>query len=233
MGDRFSAMGYPTAHPRSGARVTMRTSPGELRARPWRYPQTASQQCARQLLVESGTVLDVGCRGGQSSVPLVPAATSITGVDEQESMLQSFAMACENAGVAHSEVLGRWLAIAAHVVPADVAVCHHVAYDVADTESLLRDSRRTPAVASWSSYRRSTQRHRWQRCGNTSGDLHGRWGRRWTLAPRRQVTRLRAAIRSDRAAPEQAVYCPSGSQRRKADDRYGDLGIHYSLTTTH
>lgn len=54
-------------------------------------------------------------------------------------MLQSFGMAWENAGVAHSEVLGRWPAIAAHVVPADVAVCHHVVYNVADIESFLRE----------------------------------------------------------------------------------------------
>lgn len=195
--------------------------------------QTASQQCACQLLVESGTALDAGCGGGQSSVPLVRAATSITGVDDRRACCRALGWRGKMLVLptAKYSVVGR---LSRHTSCQPMLPCAITWSTTWPTSShSSANSPRTPAVASWSSYRRSTQRHRWQRCGNTSGDLHGRWSRRWTLAPRRQVARLRAAMRSDRAAPEQAVYCPSGSQRRKADDRYGDLGIHYSLTTTH
>jgi 2-polyprenyl-3-methyl-5-hydroxy-6-metoxy-1,4-benzoquinol methylase len=40
-------------------------------------------ELARELLpLEGGTVMDVGCGGGRSSLPLVPRATRIVGVDE-------------------------------------------------------------------------------------------------------------------------------------------------------
>lgn len=98
---------------------------------------TPSQRAARLALGDGGTVLDVGCGGGGSSLPLVPPATHLTGVDEQAAMLANFAEACEAKGVPHCEVLGRWPDVAAEVEPADVVVCHHVAYNVADIGPFL------------------------------------------------------------------------------------------------
>ena len=47
---------------------------------------------AREVLPpHRGTVLDVGCGGGRSSLPLAPPAARLVGVDENPAMLASFA----------------------------------------------------------------------------------------------------------------------------------------------
>jgi 2-polyprenyl-3-methyl-5-hydroxy-6-metoxy-1,4-benzoquinol methylase len=69
---------------------------------------TPSMRAARGALGDGGSVLDVGCGGGRSSVPLAPPATSLTGVDHQGAMLAAFAHACETAGTDHTEILGEW-----------------------------------------------------------------------------------------------------------------------------
>lgn len=97
-----------------------------------------SVRLARAALGSGGSVVDVGCGGGAASVPLVPQAVRITGVDERAAMLGNFVQACTSAGVAHSEVEGRWPDVAAEVEPADIAVCHHVVYNVAPIEPFLR-----------------------------------------------------------------------------------------------
>ncbi|MFM8846734.1 MAG: class I SAM-dependent methyltransferase, partial [Actinomycetota bacterium] len=100
---------------------------------------------ARELLPpDGGTVLDVGCGGGRSSLPLSPRARHITGVDSSRAMLDQFASAADRVGVAHREIEGRWpdVAIAAELAGApiervDVAVCHHVAFNVPDLEPFV------------------------------------------------------------------------------------------------
>lgn len=100
---------------------------------------------ARDLLPpDGGTVLDVGCGGGRSSLPLFPRARHITGVDSSRAMLDQFASAADRLGVAHREIEGRWpdVAIAAELAGApiervDVAVCHHVAFNVPDLEPFV------------------------------------------------------------------------------------------------
>lgn len=77
-------------------------------------------------------MLDVGVGGGAGSLPLVPPAALLVGVDDGEGMLATFAAAADRLGVAHREVKGTWPAVAAEVDPADVVVCHHVLYNVAD-----------------------------------------------------------------------------------------------------
>lgn len=47
-------------------------------------------------------------------------------------MLEVFARAAEGRGVAHAEVRGSWPEAADQVAPADVVVCHHVVYNIAD-----------------------------------------------------------------------------------------------------
>lgn len=80
-------------------------------------------------------MLDVGVGGGAGSLPLVPPATLVVGVDEGEDMLASFAAAADQVGVAHREVEGRWPDVAGSVEAADVVVCHHVFYNVPDLGS--------------------------------------------------------------------------------------------------
>jgi SAM-dependent methyltransferase len=112
---------------------------------PWRHdveafavdttldPETASTRWAREVLPpRGGTVLDVGCGGGRSALPLVPPATELIGVDASGAMLDEFVRAAEAAGVARRTVHGRWPEVAPWTPVADVAVCHHVAYDVGD-----------------------------------------------------------------------------------------------------
>ncbi|MDQ3353664.1 MAG: SAM-dependent methyltransferase, partial [Actinomycetota bacterium] len=61
-------------------------------------------------------------------------------------MLAGFAQAAADRGVDHEEVHGSWPDVAPGVGPADVVVCHHVAYNVADlvpfVEALRAHARR-------------------------------------------------------------------------------------------
>lgn len=97
-----------------------------------------SRRLARAALGPGGSVLDVGCGGGAASVPLVPQALQITGVDERASMLQNFAAACSQAGVGHRETEGRWPDVADEVAVADVVVCNHVVYNVTEIGPFVR-----------------------------------------------------------------------------------------------
>jgi SAM-dependent methyltransferase len=99
---------------------------------------TVSQARARQALPDGGTVLDVGCGAGAASLPLVPRAGQLTGLDESTGMLAAFAERAEGLGVAHGEIEGRWPDIAATAPDADVVVCHNVVYNVPDLEPFLQ-----------------------------------------------------------------------------------------------
>jgi len=108
-------------------------------------PDSPIFELARELLpADGGSVIDIGCGGGRSSVPLAPRATHITGVDENPKMLERFADAAGAAGCSHREIRGRWpdVAIDAELAGTpielhDVAVCHHVFYNVPDLESFV------------------------------------------------------------------------------------------------
>ena len=77
-------------------------------------------------------VLDVGVGGGATSLPLAGRASTIVGVDEQSDMLREFETAARSAGVGAETVLGRWPEVEARTTGADVVVCGHVVYNVAD-----------------------------------------------------------------------------------------------------
>lgn len=100
---------------------------------------------ARELLPpQGGSVMDVGCGGGRSSLPLVPRANRLVGVDENPAMLARFAQAAEEDGVDFAEIQGRWpdVVFAPEVAgeplrPCDVVVCHHVFFNVPDLEPFV------------------------------------------------------------------------------------------------
>jgi 2-polyprenyl-3-methyl-5-hydroxy-6-metoxy-1,4-benzoquinol methylase len=94
---------------------------------------TMSARWAREVLPPvGGTVIDVGCGGGRSSLPLVPPASELIGVDRSGAMLDEFLEAASAAGVARRTVHGSWPDVAGQTPVADVVVCHHVLYDVQD-----------------------------------------------------------------------------------------------------
>lgn len=119
-------------------------------ANPWVHPakmfrsqaddptDTPSMAAATLLLGEGGSVLDVGCGGGRSSLPLGAALiTEAIGVDEQRAMLDQFAEAAATRGVASRTVLGRWPDVADDTPVADVVICHHVVYNVASIDEFV------------------------------------------------------------------------------------------------
>ena len=116
----------PWIHP-----VEMFTVAGDL-------PDTLSHQRAREALPVGGSVLDVGCGGGRAAMALVPPAGRLVGVDEQQAMLDRFVAAAAERGVGCETVLGAWPQEAPHAPRADVVVCHHVVYNVADLVSFVR-----------------------------------------------------------------------------------------------
>ncbi len=93
---------------------------------------TPSNRRALEGLPIGGTVLDVGCGAGAASLPLADRAGRLVGVDPSEAMLKSFRERAEARGVDVTTVVGNWPATAADVPLADVVVCHHVVYNVAD-----------------------------------------------------------------------------------------------------
>lgn len=95
-------------------------------------PDSPSHQRAREALPEGGSLLDVGCGGGRATVALAGRLGRATGVDTSSAMLEKFAAAVGALGVDHAEVLGGWPDVADATPQADVVVCHHVAYNVAD-----------------------------------------------------------------------------------------------------
>lgn len=92
-----------------------------------------SARVAREVLpLQGGVVLDVGCGGGRSSAVLVPPAEALIGVDHSETMLTAYVEAARLAGVDVQTVHGRWPDVAEAAPIADVVVCHHVFFNVAD-----------------------------------------------------------------------------------------------------
>jgi SAM-dependent methyltransferase len=108
---------------------------GLFRARAQRAgarPPTLSTLEAARFLPPGGSVLDVGAGGGAASLPLAGTAGRLVAVDESLEMIGAFLAAAEAAGVPADGVHGAWPEVAGRVGPADVVVCHHVLYNVAD-----------------------------------------------------------------------------------------------------
>jgi hypothetical protein len=81
-----------------------------------------------------GSVLDIGAAAGAASLPLagrVPL-TGVTAVDTDDRLLDAFTLRAGRLGVAARLVRGWWPAVAGKAGPADVVVCGHVLYNIAD-----------------------------------------------------------------------------------------------------
>jgi SAM-dependent methyltransferase len=117
--------------------------PAELfrtRGAPGADPAAPTPTTGRALerLPERGRVLDVGCGGGATSLPLAGRAGVIVGVDAQEDMLEGFLANASAAGIPAEAVHGAWPGAAEGIAPVDVAVAGHVLYNVADLAPFLR-----------------------------------------------------------------------------------------------
>lgn len=180
-----------------------------------------SARWAREVLPQiGGTVLDVGCGGGRSSLTLVPPATELIGVDTHQDMLDQFVAAAGAEGVARRTVLGRWPEVAPVTPIADVVVCHHVLFNVGDVVPFvlaLTDHARLAVVAeipvahpmsAWS----AAWKHFWdldRPAGPTSDDLVAVLRElgldpEHTISPRPQLSR---------AASDPAAFVPTARRR--------------------
>ncbi len=101
-------------------------------------PVSSTTERALEALPADGEVLDVGVGGGATSLPLAVKAGRLTGVDQQADMLAAFESAAGDAGVSVATVNGGWPEVADDAPNADVVVCGHVAYNVADLGPFVR-----------------------------------------------------------------------------------------------
>ena len=100
-------------------------------------PDSPSHQRAREAMPEGGTVLDVGSGGGRASMALTPPAAHIIAVDTQSAMLDVAEREALSRGATFEAVLGGWPEVATDTPDADVVVCHHVVFNVADITPFL------------------------------------------------------------------------------------------------
>ncbi|HZD97694.1 MAG TPA: class I SAM-dependent methyltransferase [Micromonosporaceae bacterium] len=109
-------------------------------------PSGESYDRAVEALPAGGYVLDVGAGAGAASLALSGRAARLTGVDTNRSLLETFADLATDRNVDVQTVVGTWPDCAESVGPADVVVCYHVLYNVADL---------APFVTALSAYARS------------------------------------------------------------------------------
>jgi SAM-dependent methyltransferase len=100
-------------------------------------PRGASYERALEALGEGGSVLDVGAGGGAASLPLAPATTRLTAVDTSLDLLDNLAHRAAQLGLRPLLLHGNWPQVARAAPVADVVVCHHVLYNVADLEPFV------------------------------------------------------------------------------------------------
>lgn len=95
-------------------------------------PSGESYERAIQALPAGGSVLDVGAGAGAASLALAGRAARLTGVDTNGALLEAFVSLANDRSIEVEAVVGAWPECASRVAVADVVVCHHVLYNVAD-----------------------------------------------------------------------------------------------------
>lgn len=95
-------------------------------------------------------MIDVGAGGGVASLPLAPTMARLTAVDTHPGMLDDLARRAALLPVELHLVTGAWPDVADQVPVADLVLCHHVLYNVADlapfVEQLTAHARRLVVV---------------------------------------------------------------------------------------
>jgi hypothetical protein len=99
---------------------------------------TPFRRRALEALADQDTVLDVGVGAGAGSLPLAPPARRVVGVDRSEAMLREFRSCAEAFGISVVAILGAWPDVAHKVETADVVVCQHVLYQVANLPPFVK-----------------------------------------------------------------------------------------------
>jgi len=109
------------------------------RARRQREQPTPAHELAREAIPQGGSVLDVGCGGGAASLPLVPPAGHLTGVDSSDGMLDAYREAARALGVEVATIHGVWPDVSADFTDAshDVVVAQDVLYNVPDIDGFV------------------------------------------------------------------------------------------------
>jgi SAM-dependent methyltransferase len=95
-------------------------------------PVGVSWERAIAALEPRGVVLDVGAGAGAASLPLARATTELIAVDQSRTMLDALSVRAASLNLPTRLVQGTWPADSSTVDQADVVVCHHVFYNVAD-----------------------------------------------------------------------------------------------------
>jgi SAM-dependent methyltransferase len=106
-------------------------------AAPAQPADTPSRDAALALLGDGGTLVDVGCGGGEATFAVAARVRHATGVDRQPDMLEIYAADAAARGVPHRIIVGGWPEVAAEAGTADVVVCHHVLHNVVDLPPFL------------------------------------------------------------------------------------------------
>jgi 2-polyprenyl-3-methyl-5-hydroxy-6-metoxy-1,4-benzoquinol methylase len=109
------------------------------RARRQREQPTPAHTIAADAIPVGGSVLDVGCGGGAASLPLVPPAGHLAGVDASQEMLDAYVEAAHDLAVEVSTIHGHWPDVAAEVADDshDVVIAQDVLYNVADIDGFV------------------------------------------------------------------------------------------------
>lgn len=81
---------------------------------------------------ERSSVIDVGCGGGAATMAVARRLHSAVGVDQSPGMLEVFGEEGTARGIATRTVAGTWPSVADEAGLADLVLCHHVAYNVAE-----------------------------------------------------------------------------------------------------
>jgi SAM-dependent methyltransferase len=99
---------------------------------------TPSHQKAFEALPANGSILDIGCGGGIAAFAMGKKAGLVIGVDHQVEMLEMFSENAKERNIDSKVYEGFWPEIESKVQVTDVAVAHHVVYNVQDIVPFIK-----------------------------------------------------------------------------------------------